>query len=148
LEIISPAGFENYFRELGAELISGPPDPQRLAALCAHYALDMDMSSIPGLIRRSLSGSTVASPALIFGIYERRYAPSRDDARPEESPTTSGIGPSRHFAVAQQLCRFRREADINWLAKPAGPVANDSLMRLPLGSQGRSGATKSSILQV
>jgi len=52
LEIISPAGFENYFRELGAELISGPPDPQRLAALCAHYALDMDMSSIPGLIQR------------------------------------------------------------------------------------------------
>ena len=52
LEIISPAGFENYFRELGTELISGPPDPQRLAALCASYALDMDMSSIPNLIKR------------------------------------------------------------------------------------------------
>jgi hypothetical protein len=33
-------------------LISGPPDPLRLAALCAHYELDMDMSSIPGLIQR------------------------------------------------------------------------------------------------
>jgi quercetin dioxygenase-like cupin family protein len=52
LEIISPAGFENYFRELGAELISGPPDQQRLAALCARYALDLDMSSVPGLIER------------------------------------------------------------------------------------------------
>ena len=52
LEIISPAGFENYFRELGAELINGHPDPQRLAALCARYALDMDMSSVPGLIQR------------------------------------------------------------------------------------------------
>ena len=52
LEIISPAGFENYFRELGAELISGPPDPQRLAALCARYALDMDLSSVPSLIQR------------------------------------------------------------------------------------------------
>jgi mannose-6-phosphate isomerase-like protein (cupin superfamily) len=52
LEIISPAGFENYFRELGAALVSGPPDPQRLAALCARYALDMDMSSVPGLIQR------------------------------------------------------------------------------------------------
>jgi quercetin dioxygenase-like cupin family protein len=52
LEIISPAGFENYFRELGAQLIGGPPDPQRLAALCARYALDMDMSSVPGLIQR------------------------------------------------------------------------------------------------
>lgn len=52
LEIISPAGFENYFRELGAELIGGAPDPQRLAALCARYALDMDMSSVPGLVQR------------------------------------------------------------------------------------------------
>lgn len=52
LEIISPAGFENYFRELGAELKGGPPDPQRLAALCARYELDMDLSSIPDLIAR------------------------------------------------------------------------------------------------
>ena len=52
LEIISPAGFENYFRELGAELLSGAADPQRLAALCASYALDMDMSSVPTLIQR------------------------------------------------------------------------------------------------
>jgi hypothetical protein len=31
---------------------SGSPDPQRLAALCARYALDMDMSSVPSLIQR------------------------------------------------------------------------------------------------
>jgi len=53
LEIISPAGFENYFRELGAELLNGAPDPQRLAALCASYELDMDLSSVPSLIQRS-----------------------------------------------------------------------------------------------
>jgi mannose-6-phosphate isomerase-like protein (cupin superfamily) len=52
LEIISPAGFENYFRELGALLASGPPDPQRLAALCARYELEMDMRSVPNLIER------------------------------------------------------------------------------------------------
>jgi quercetin dioxygenase-like cupin family protein len=52
LEIISPAGFEQYFREVGAELRSGLPDPQRLAALCARYDLDMDMSSVPSLIAR------------------------------------------------------------------------------------------------
>jgi hypothetical protein len=52
LEIISPAGFENYFRELGAELLEGAPDPQRLAALCASYALDKDMSSVSALIQR------------------------------------------------------------------------------------------------
>lgn len=52
LEIITPAGFENYFRELGAELLSGAPDPSKLAALCASYELDMDMSSVPSLIQR------------------------------------------------------------------------------------------------
>ena len=52
LEIISPAGFENYFRELGIELKGGAPDPQRLAALCARYELDMDIASVPGLMSR------------------------------------------------------------------------------------------------
>ena len=52
LEIISPAGFEGYFRELGEELRSGPPDLHKLAALCARYDLDMDMSSVPRLIER------------------------------------------------------------------------------------------------
>jgi len=52
LEIISPAGFENYFRELGAMLAAGGPDRERFAALCARYALEMDMSSVPGLIAR------------------------------------------------------------------------------------------------
>ena len=52
LEIISPAGFENYFHELGAELLTRPPDPQRLAALCARYELDMDMGSVPSLVQR------------------------------------------------------------------------------------------------
>jgi mannose-6-phosphate isomerase-like protein (cupin superfamily) len=52
LEIISPAGFEEYFRELGAELAGGAPDPQRLASLWARYELDMDMGSVPGLVQR------------------------------------------------------------------------------------------------
>jgi hypothetical protein len=52
LEIISPGGFENYFRELAAELSDGPPDPQRMATLCARYEIDMDMSSVAGLVER------------------------------------------------------------------------------------------------
>ena len=52
LEIISPAGFENYFRELGAELLDGPPNPHRLTELCSRYELDVDLNSIPGLIER------------------------------------------------------------------------------------------------
>ena len=34
-------------------------------------------------------------------------------------------GPSRHFAAAQQLGRFWREADISWQARSVGSVAND-----------------------
>jgi hypothetical protein len=36
LEIISPAGFENYFRELGAELINGPPPIRSSSRRSAH----------------------------------------------------------------------------------------------------------------
>ena len=52
LEIISPAGFEQYFAEL-IEL-GGPAaaDPQALAALCERYGLELDPSSIPGLLER------------------------------------------------------------------------------------------------
>jgi len=35
------------------------------------------------------------------------------------------IGPSRHFAAAQQLGRFWREADIKWQVEPARCVEND-----------------------
>jgi hypothetical protein len=50
LEIISPAGFEAYFAELGKILgASGPPDLAALAALAARYGLDLDLTSIPRL---------------------------------------------------------------------------------------------------
>ena len=52
LEIISPAGFECFFRELAAELKAGPPDPNRIVALSNRYEVDMDLSSVPGLIDR------------------------------------------------------------------------------------------------
>jgi hypothetical protein len=41
------------------------------------------------------------------------------------NPEPSTHGPSRHFAAKQSSGRFRREADIDWQAKPAGSVAND-----------------------
>jgi hypothetical protein len=74
LEIISPAGFENYFRELGAELVSGAPDPQRLAALCASYALDMDKqrSQPHPTIWSSLSGSAASRATLKFAFEKQR----------------------------------------------------------------------------
>jgi mannose-6-phosphate isomerase-like protein (cupin superfamily) len=52
LEIISPAGFEQFFAalvELGG--VAQAP-PEALGALCQRFSLDMDPDSIPGLIQR------------------------------------------------------------------------------------------------
>lgn len=52
LEIIAPAGFEHFFRQvvdLGGIMQA---DPQRLGALSAQYGLEMDPSSIPSLVER------------------------------------------------------------------------------------------------
>jgi quercetin dioxygenase-like cupin family protein len=51
LEIISPAGFERFFAELGEALSESPePDPEGLAALGARYGLEFDFESVPGLV--------------------------------------------------------------------------------------------------
>jgi mannose-6-phosphate isomerase-like protein (cupin superfamily) len=52
LEIISPAGFEAFFDELVDMGGAVNADPQALAELSARYALDMDPTSIPGLLER------------------------------------------------------------------------------------------------
>ena len=51
LEIISPAGFELYFEEL-IDLLGagGPPDPVAIGTLASRYGLEVDVSSIPGLL--------------------------------------------------------------------------------------------------
>ena len=40
IEVISPAGFENFFKELSELLTSGPPDMVEVAALAANYGLE------------------------------------------------------------------------------------------------------------
>ena len=52
LEIISPAGFELFFRELVA--LGGPlkADPEELAALNERHGLQMQPDSVPGLLER------------------------------------------------------------------------------------------------
>jgi quercetin dioxygenase-like cupin family protein len=52
LEIISPAGFEQFFAELVELGGVGEAEPQALAALSARYGLDLDPSTIPGLLER------------------------------------------------------------------------------------------------
>ena len=52
LEIISPAGFEQFFAELGPLAGGGAPDPEAMAELCDRYGLDMRPESLPGLCSR------------------------------------------------------------------------------------------------
>ncbi len=50
LELISPPGFENYFREMGELVADGPPDPEKRAAIAAKHELEVDPDSVPGLV--------------------------------------------------------------------------------------------------
>jgi mannose-6-phosphate isomerase-like protein (cupin superfamily) len=52
LEIISPASFEHFFRELDALGGALQADPDDLAALNARYGLEMRRDSVPGLLER------------------------------------------------------------------------------------------------
>lgn len=52
LEIISPAGFEQFFAELVDLGGVTQADPQTLAELCRRYELEMNPDSVPGLLER------------------------------------------------------------------------------------------------
>ena len=49
LEIIAPAGFEQYFAELVEGAAGTPPDPASIAVLAERYGLELDFASIPRL---------------------------------------------------------------------------------------------------
>jgi mannose-6-phosphate isomerase-like protein (cupin superfamily) len=55
VEVISPGGFENYFRELAEVFAAGGaagPDPARLVEVAGRYGLETDLESIPALCER------------------------------------------------------------------------------------------------
>jgi mannose-6-phosphate isomerase-like protein (cupin superfamily) len=52
LEIISPAGFERFFGEMVELGGVAQADPALMGPLCERYGLEMDPSSVPGLIER------------------------------------------------------------------------------------------------
>src|SRR4051794_38862437 len=52
LEIIAPAGFEDFFRELDALGGALNADPEELAALSARYGQEMQPESVPALLER------------------------------------------------------------------------------------------------
>src|SRR4029079_8552323 len=52
LEIISPAGFENYFRDIAPLLAAPEPDEPAIGEIVARYDLDIDFGTIPVLAER------------------------------------------------------------------------------------------------
>jgi quercetin dioxygenase-like cupin family protein len=52
LELISPAGFERYFRELAPALAAHGPGAPEALAIADRYELEIDFSSIPVLAER------------------------------------------------------------------------------------------------
>jgi quercetin dioxygenase-like cupin family protein len=52
LEIISPAGFENYFRELAPLINATERDEGAIGKVVAKYELDIDFTTIPMLAER------------------------------------------------------------------------------------------------
>lgn len=53
IEIIHPAGFEDFFAELADLLEQGPPDPDRIAALAEHYGLQFgEPAWLPDIVAR------------------------------------------------------------------------------------------------
>ena len=55
IEIISPAGFEKYFDEIGeviSEAASGEPDVAKIMEIAGRYGLSMQMERIPELVEK------------------------------------------------------------------------------------------------
>lgn len=52
LELISPAGFENYFRELAPHLEGPEPDHAAIREVARRHALEIDPSGIPAFAAR------------------------------------------------------------------------------------------------
>ena len=52
LEMISPAGFEQFFAELAPLASGGAPDPEAFGELCGRYELEMQPESLPELCSR------------------------------------------------------------------------------------------------
>jgi mannose-6-phosphate isomerase-like protein (cupin superfamily) len=53
IEVISPAGFEDFFREIRAAFPPGEaPDLDLVTEINARYGLEMDLASVPGLCER------------------------------------------------------------------------------------------------
>ena len=52
LELISPAGFEDYFRELAPLLAAPARDEAAIGEVAARYQLDIDFATVPTLAER------------------------------------------------------------------------------------------------
>ena len=95
LEIISPAGFEQFFAELARLRRAARADPEALGELCARYALDMQPDSVPELLERF---------GLVIGerLWRRRRRP-KIAAIPPPTTKPATTAPRSPGAVAVDL---------------------------------------------
>jgi hypothetical protein len=53
IQIISPSGFENFFRELSEMLVAGPPDSEQLKPLAVRYGVQFGQPEwLPDVVAR------------------------------------------------------------------------------------------------
>ena len=67
LEIISPSGFEHFFRELATLGGALEADPEQLAELNERYGQEMQPDSVPELLERF--GLRIGERAEVLGVY-------------------------------------------------------------------------------
>ena len=102
LEIISPAGFEGYFRELVEMLHHGAPTGPQRAALASRYGLDVDPRSIPPSPPNTASSSAPRPPP------QQRSALQHDGRSQQLRVPSVGQVPGRVFAAMR--CTWTRRS--------------------------------------
>src|SRR5215471_5436308 len=86
LELISPAGLENYFAAMAELYSSGPPDLERAAEVRKRHNMDLDPASIPRLIE-------------MYGLHLEAVQDSRPTSHARWKVITESTSPShRHRA--------------------------------------------------
>jgi len=102
IEVISPAGFEGFFREVAELIPSGPPTLDAMAALATSYGLEFsDAEWLPDIIARYGLNPPPMPRGLCLLLARRRRARCSGrwgGARPRrapESPHLSRLGQGR-----------------------------------------------------
>lgn len=111
LEIISPAGFEQFFREVVALGGVTTIAPQAFIDLCGRYELEMQPDSVPGLVERfglRFPGEPLSEEAAKGGnciqLQARRLNPRWAGSHPDSAGTSSSGGSFDIVSIRAKIC--------------------------------------------